>query len=155
MYNATLFIHSWVRWVVLITGLLACASALGGWLGKKEWKPGDARFGLFFSISIDVQFLVGILLYARLSPITRIAFQNFGAAMHVHVLRFYAVEHIMMGVLALVAVHVTRIASKRAQGVARHRRLAIGFIVTLVLVLATIPWPSLSYARPLFRFALS
>ncbi len=148
-----LFIHSLARWIVIVLGLVACARAASGWIGKREWTPADNRSGLLFMISIDIQFLIGLVLYFAFSPVARIALQNFGAAMRDGNLRFYAVEHGATALLALAAVHVTRATARRVEGPARHKRSAIGFAITCVLVLATVPWPFLARGagRPWFR----
>jgi hypothetical protein len=108
--------------------------------------------GLALTIAIDTQFLLGLALYVALSPITHAAFGNFGAAMHDRTLRFWAVEHVMLGVLSVAAVHATRIVAKRTTDLPkRFRRAAIGFSIALVLIVAQIPWPFLKYGRPLLR----
>ncbi len=151
MYTALLVIHSLLRWLVVIAGLLACVRSLSGWLGKRDWSPADARYGLIFMIAVDVQFLVGLVLYVFVSPITHAAFQNFGAAMHVNVLRFFAVEHTPFAVIALATVHIARVRARKVDGVARHRVAAIGFVFAMLIILAAIPWPFLPYGRPLLR----
>ncbi len=90
---------------------------------------------------MDLQFLVGILLYAFYSPLTKAAFANFGAAMQNPDLRFYAVEHISMMVIALALVHIGRAKSKKATSpLKKHRSAAIFYTISLILILAAIPW---------------
>lgn len=148
-----LVLHSLVRWIVVGLGLFACARALSGWAGKRAWTPADSRAGLLFMISVDVQLLFGLVLYVAVSPITHAALQDFGAAMRDDTLRFYAVEHSALGLLALVAVHATRLSIRRVEGTARHKRTAIGFVIACLLVLATVPWPFLARGagRPWLR----
>jgi len=88
-----------------------------------------------------VQFLTGVILYAFVSPITKAAFNNFGAAMKNADLRFYAVEHILIMVIALVLVHIGGAKSKKAKTpLAKHRSAAIYYGISLVLILVAIPW---------------
>src|SRR5512137_2816176 len=93
MYTVVLFLHSWVRWIVTIAAVAAVARGFYGWLGKKDWARLDDQLGLLFSSSLDVQMLLGLILYIFLSPITQAAFKNFGAAMSDPTLRFFALEH--------------------------------------------------------------
>lgn len=152
MYSLVIVLHSLLRWAVLILGLAAFGRALAGVSGRRAWEPGGARVGLLFMISVDVQFLLGVLLYGWLSPFTKTAFANFGAAMRDRYLRFWAVEHALMMVLAMVMVHVGRVAARRATtDLARHRRAALWFGVALLLMVVATPWPFLPYGRPLFR----
>jgi hypothetical protein len=153
MYTAMLVLHSLLRWVVLGTGIYAVSRATGGWLSKRDWSPSDARAGLFFSIAIDTQVLVGVLLYVFFSPLTKFALGHMSAAMREHTLRFYTVEHAFLGVAAIAAVHIARARAKRSTGLARHRVAAIGFLTAFVLILLMIPWPFLAYGRPLVRFS--
>lgn len=147
MYNTFLVFHNILRWVVLIGGLLAVGRAIWGWQGKKAWTPLDSQFGLIFTIGMDVQLLLGLLLYFVLSPITTTAFADFGGAMADSNVRFFVVEHIFGMVLAVVLVHVGRSrAKKAADALSKHKTAAIFFTLALLVVLAAIPW-----SRPLFR----
>ena len=67
MYKVILALHNIIRWLVLIFGLLAFGRGLLGWFGKKEWAGSERKFGLFFTSSVDIQLLLGFLLYFVLS----------------------------------------------------------------------------------------
>jgi len=141
MYTALLHSHNGLRWLVLLAFLVSIVLACSGWFGKRNWKKSDKLSGLFLVIFMDLQFLIGIVLYAFISPITKAAFVDFGAAMKNADLRFYAVEHILMMVIALILMHIGRAKSKK--NVApwkRHRSAAIFYSISLLLVLVSIPW---------------
>jgi len=141
-----------LRWLVLILAVAAVARAFSGWLGKKEWAALDNRLGLFFSASMDLQLLLGLILYILLSPITKSALEDWGAAMSNAVPRFWAIEHLFSMVIAVILAHVGRALSKRATPDTRkHRRAAIWFGLATLAILIAIPWPFLSYGRPLIR----
>ena len=153
MYNATLLVHSYLRWVVLALALLALLRAIAGWQGRGLFTPADDRAGRFFTVAFDLQFMVRRLLYAGLSPITRAAMQDFGGAMRDSVLRFWAVEHIFGMVVALTLAHVGRSKTRRlSNATARHKAAAIYFGLALLIMLITIPWPGMPAGRALFRF---
>ena len=153
MYTAVLFLHSWVRWIVLIAAVVAVARAWRGSGAEGSFGPKDRKAGVFFVASMDLQFLLGLLLYVFLSPITSAAFQNFGAAMKDAVLRFFAVEHTLMMLAAVVMAHIGSARAKRAPNDrARFRQMAIFFTISLVLLLIAIPWPGRAMGRALFRF---
>jgi hypothetical protein len=152
VYAGLLFVHSWLRWVVLILGALAAAQALAGWLGGRRWTPADDRAGLLFSIALDAQFLAGLALYVFLSPISRAALQSGSAAMQNAQLRFWGYEHPAMMLLALIFVHVGRVlVRKAADARVRHRRAALHFTAATILMIAGTPWPGSANARALFR----
>jgi hypothetical protein len=152
MYPLTLALHSLLRWVVLAAGVVAVARAIGGVRGRRAWTGTDEKAARWFVGALDAQLLLGLALYLGLSPITAIAFQDFGAAMGNAALRFWAVEHIMGMTIALVLAHVGRVRIRRAADAQRrHRTAAIFFGLALAAVLVTIPWPGMPAARPLFR----
>ena len=104
----------------------------------------------FFTIALDLQLLVGLLLHLGLSPLTQMAFENVAAAMRSPSLRFWAVEHPFGMVIALVLVHVVRVRiRKAATDVSRHKLAAILFGIALVVILLSSPWPGTPNARPL------
>lgn len=141
IYTALLHTHNMFRWLVLIVLILAVVFAFVGWFKKREWTKKDNITGLVLTIFMDIQFLVGIVLYAFVSPITKAAFNDFGAAMKNSDLRFYAVEHILLMVIALVLVHIGRAKTKKAIGHwKKHRAATIFYGISLLLILAAIPW---------------
>lgn len=101
---------------------------------------------------VDLQLLLGLVLYFGLSPFTKQALTNIGGAMSNSALRFWAIEHAVGMVAAVVLVRMGRVMSANAKSPtsARNRRL-ICFALATVLMLASIPWPGLSNGRPLFR----
>lgn len=141
MYTGLLYTHNMFRWLALIALILTIVFAFSGWLRRSDWKKRDNFSGLLLTIFMDIQFLVGIILYAFVSPITKAAFSDFGAAMKNADLRFYAVEHILMMVIALILVHIGRSKSKKATVPwKKHRTAALFYSLGLILVLAAIPW---------------
>lgn len=141
MYPLLLSLHSVMRWVVVILAVLAVGRALYGWLGKQDWTELDERLGLFYTIALDVQLLLGIVLYI-VSPFIRGILGNMGEAMGDTLLRFYAIEHVFMMVIAVILAHVGRALAKRAKDPAKkHRMAAIFFGLSFVVMLISIPWP--------------
>lgn len=65
--------------------------------------------------------------------------------------RFWAVEHMMMMIIAVALAHIGsgRI-RKGADDQAKHRAAAIFFTIAFVVIMASIPWSGIN-ARPLFR----
>lgn len=151
MYIALLLIHSWVRWAVLAAGLIAVFRGLTA--GGRTWTAADEAASRWFVITLDVQFVIGAILYFALSPITTMALDDFGAAMQTPGIRFWAVEHVFGMVVGIALAHIGRTRIRKATSDARrHRLAAIFYGLTLVAILAAIPWPGLPNARPLFRF---
>jgi hypothetical protein len=150
MYGTVLIIHSLVRWMVLLTGVLAAARGISGWRSRRPWTLPDERAGFWFLMTLDLQFLLGLLLYGVLSPVTWAAFQDFGGAMRDSVARFWAVEHAFGMIVAIALAHIGRSrVHKTGNDGKRHKLAAIFFTLALIAILASIPWPGLKHARPL------
>ncbi|MFW5756195.1 MAG: hypothetical protein ACOCWK_06305, partial [Tangfeifania sp.] len=108
---------------------------------KNRWTKRDKVSGLLLTIFMDIQFVIGLILYAFVSPLTKAAFADFGAAMKNADLRFYAVEHIMIMVIALAFVHIGKSKTKKLpESWKKHRAATIWFGLALLLVLVGIPW---------------
>jgi len=150
MYSAGLLVHSWLRWAVILLGIVAVLRALGA-LRSRRWTPADDRAGLLFTIAFDVQLLVGLLLYFALSPLTKLAMQNMGEAMRAAPIRYWAVEHPFGMLVALVLAHVGRVMVRRATEAKKARIALIFFALSLLLILGVTPWPNMPGERPLFR----
>jgi hypothetical protein len=152
-YNIVLTAHSWMRWVVVLLAVVAIARALAGARAKRPWSAADDRAGRLFVIALDVQLLLGLTLYFALSPITRAALQDFGEAMRVSAMRYWAVEHVLGMVVGLAFAHAGQArVRKTADLVAKHRVAAVFFILAFVAIAASIPWPGTPNARPLLRW---
>jgi hypothetical protein len=150
MYSAFLLVHSWIRWVAIAAGVMATISAVRG---VSAQDPRADRWGLVLTSAVDLQLVIGLLLYFAVSPVMEGIRANFAAAMPNPQLRFWAVEHVTGMVLALILVHVGRVLSRKAASpAARRTRLMICYgLATLVMLLLT-PWPFTAAGRPLFRF---
>lgn len=152
MYSLILTLHSILRWVVLILAIVAVVRAFIGWFGKKRWTARDNRLGMVLSASMDLQVLLGFILYIFLSPLTTTALQDFGAAMSNELLRYWSLEHVLLMIVALILIHVGRATSKVAEAAtSKHKRAAIFFGLATLAILIAIPWPFLSYGRPLIN----
>lgn len=142
IYTITLIVHSWLRWAVLAAGL---AAALRGGSDRND------TAGRWFTILLDTQFLLGLLLYFVLSPITAAALDDFGGAMKVPQLRFFAVEHTFGMLVGITLAHIGRGRVKKASPEKRGRTALIFYGLALLVILASIPWPGMPAGRALFR----
>jgi hypothetical protein len=152
MYDLLLFAHSWLRWLVLLAVLMAVARAAGGVSSRRPWTPVDDRAGMWMTSSLDLQMLIGIVLYGFLSPVTKSAFVDMAAAMRAAPIRFFVVEHPVGMIAAIALAHIGRVrARKAATSEAMHKTALIFFGLALLVLLLSIPWPVGPGARSLFR----
>ena len=88
--------------------------------------------------------LLGIVLYGFLSPITLSAFNDFGAAMKDHTIRFWAIEHISVMLLVTVLVTIGNAKTKKAlTSKDKFKKQLTFFAASLGLMLISIPWDRL------------
>lgn len=144
MYPTLVAIHNILRWVVVILAVLALFRAYTGWLGRRSWTPSDRMAGSFFAISLDIQVLLGLLIYF-IGPWFNLLTGSDAGQMSSEV-RFFAMEHILMMIVALVVAHVGLVLARKAStDTLKFRRMAIWLTLAALIVLAGIPW-----WRPLF-----
>ena len=141
MYTGLLHLHNTLRWLILLVALATLLKYFMGWFSQQEWKKSDNILGIIFTSIMDLQLLVGLILYFFISPITKTAFQDFGAAMKNADLRFYLVEHFLMMLIAVALIHIGRSKSKKASGSRRKFGIALIFFgIAYIIILAAIPW---------------
>ena len=136
MYSIGLIVHNLNRWLVIATGLLLVAKTFSGWLSGREWQRSDERLHAAFIGFLDFQFLVGIAIYAFLSPLPAAFFADIPVGMKVPTLRFFMLDHVVSMLIAISIVHAGRTRSMRApSGRARLRTVAITSGIGLALIL--------------------
>jgi|SoiMethySBSTD1v2_1073268.scaffolds.fasta_scaffold148984_3 hypothetical protein len=152
MYTTVLFLHSYWRWVVLLAAGAALGHAVFGWVSSSPYSARARGVRRAFVAALDLQLLLGLLLYVFLSPYTHAAFANLGQVMKNPHYRFWTVEH---GPVQLLAVALAHIGNRRIERASddrtRYKRSAIFTALALAVILAAIPWPGLDIARPLLR----
>jgi hypothetical protein len=151
MYELFLALHSWIRWAALAAGLIATLSALTSRPSAGQPDASD-KWGMIFTICLDIQMLLGLAMYFGLSPNSRAILADFGAAMQDPVARFWAVEHIGMMIVVVALAHIGRVLARKATTPsAKRTRLLLCFGLATLLMVVAIPWPGLRAGRPLFR----
>jgi|SRR5215470_12944688 len=150
MYSLVLTLHSWIRWIALVAGVGVTLAAIRG---KVEGDRSIAdRWGMAAMMALDVQMLLGLILYLGVSPNMQEILNHFGESMRQADTRFWAVEHVTAMMIAVVLAHVGRVLARKAPTVAAKRtRLLITFGLATVLMLVGMPWPGRPGGRPLFR----
>jgi hypothetical protein len=153
-YTVLRLVHGYWRWSVLASALVVLARALTGVQKRRAFTRTDERAALLFITALDLQVLLGLVLYFAFSPFWLAARQSFHAILHDPVSRFFGVEHETAMLLALVVAHAGRVRARRLDdGARRHRVMLMTLIVFFALVLWAIPWPWRAAGRPLLRLS--
>jgi ammonia channel protein AmtB len=145
--------HNFLRWVVLILALLTIIKSYMGMSNKKAFTAADKKMPLFFMISMDIQLLLGLALYFTGAwGLKNIQNLGMGEVMKDASSRFFAIEHTIGMVLAIVFAHVAyAFAKKQMDDTAKFKKIFIFSLLSFVVMLASIPWPFReAIARPLF-----
>jgi len=148
MHDIILAFHNIVRWVVLILGIFALGRALRGWFGNKSWSKTERKIGVFFTSAVDLQLLLGVLLYFVTSPwgIRAIIEKGMSFVMGHGEFRFFAIEHVITMVLGVVFAHLGSALPKKVEDSRqKFKRTAFWFGLAILIIFAGIPW-----SRPLF-----
>lgn len=147
MADLVLTVHSIIRWVVIILAVVTIGRMVWGWRGKRAWTDLDDRLGLFFTIAIDIQILVGLIVYFFFSPTLSVigtTGMSLGEVMGNSAIRFAAIEHPLLMLAGMGVAHVGRTRSKKAaEPVDKFKQAALFFIAAVILIIIAVPWPFL------------
>ena len=135
--------HSGLRWVVLILALLAIIKALMGMQKKSAFTNADNKISLVLISFMDIQLITGLVLYV-FGPMGLKNIQNMGMGevMKNSYTRFFAMEHLIGMLIAIVVFHIGRSKSKKAtDDASKHKKEFIFYLIGLLIMLASIPWP--------------
>ena len=142
LHSILLHVHSVGRWLLLILLIIAIFNSLVA--GERPYIKSDARTGLILTITADLMFVIGLVLW-YFGPIGYQLVQSaggFGPAMKDPVVMFYGVEHFTGMLIALVLIHIGKAqGKKKITDRKKHMRTMWFYLIALVVILATIPWP--------------
>jgi hypothetical protein len=152
MYTGLVHLHNILRWVVLILLVVAIVRHLAGMTGKKTFTSGDKKTGLFLMISAHTQLLIGLYLwffgpwgYALVSKM------GMRELMKDPTYRFWTVEHNVGMLIAIILITIGRgVSKKNLPDATKHQRSFWWYLIALLLILVSIPWPFRQVARSLF-----
>ncbi|MEM9192581.1 MAG: hypothetical protein AAGF12_25625 [Myxococcota bacterium] len=153
LYGLSMIAHSYLRWAVLLGGAIVIGASSHGLLRRRDWTALDERSAVGFVLLVDIQFVLGLLLFVWLSPITHALFtEGFDNVFQAPGLWFFGLAHPGLMVAAFVVMHFGRAKAKRlGSAKAKFRLTLVSAVVWFGLVVLAIPWPFLAYGRPLVR----
>lgn len=135
MYTFFKYLHSGLRYVVLILVVFATIQALLSWIGKKTYTETNRKLNLFALISAHTQLLIGLILYFFLSPLVQFS----GAAMKNATTRYWTVEHITMMIIAVVLITIGYSRSKKILlPEKKHFNIFIFYLSAIIIVIVTL-----------------
>jgi hypothetical protein len=124
-------LHSIWRWVVLIAAVIAIVLAALAMMGTRPWDSLADRFSFFFTVALDLQVLIGLVIWIFNQAWTRDA--------------FIAFIHPVLMLAAVAVAHIGRTRSEHAKDDRSRGRTALTFfVVSVIVIIVAIPtaaWP--------------
>lgn len=144
--------HNVIRWIVLILGIVLIVRSFLGWFKKWDYQERDKQLTSFFAGVYDMQILIGLILFVTKGWVGQLM-NNAGDVMKTSFLRFFAVEHWVLMIVAAALIHIGSAKIKKSSdSLKKYKNAAIWFTIAMLLTLASIPWPGMAAGRPLLRF---
>jgi ABC-type dipeptide/oligopeptide/nickel transport system permease component len=140
-YEILKAIHNIVRWVIVLGGLYAIITSLQGLFTNGKWTDNNKRAGLIFTNALNLQFVIGLILFFISPYIKGLMASGVSNIMSNSQSRFFVVEHWFTMILALIAAQLGYSLAKRANtDRAKFMRSSIGYILAALLMAYGIPW---------------
>jgi len=131
MYTGLVHLHNLLRWVIIITLILSLINAFKGKNGKET---------LIMMISSHVMLLIGLIQWFGGDwGLKQIKNLGMGEAMKNSAIRFFAVEHSLMMVIAVVLITIVHRSAKAAKPNTKWFLLAA---LIIILLMMPGPWKS-------------
>jgi len=129
--------HSGFRYIALLLLVIALVNAFSNMKSGKYAKK-DKMMNLFAMVTLHIQLLIGLVLYFFGYKVGFSDWVGGGTAPH----RFFAVEHILIMLLAIVFITLGRKkAENHAMDSYKHKLIVRYYGLGLILIFIAIPWP--------------
>ncbi len=116
--DTILTIHGEIRWLVALAAVIVVVKFLAGWLGKRPYAPIDRTLLMIFTILLDINVLLGLILLF------------FGGGFSGPRL-----EHATTMILAVIAAHMTAMWRNTADSSIKYRNQMLLVLLALALVI--------------------
>ena len=145
MLAIVLFLHSIVRWAVLLAAAWATMAAVKGGGSGRSWTRRARVPGVVLASLVDLQLVLGLAMWLALSPYAITS----GARSH-----YWSYAHPLAGIAVVVLAHLGSVRVRRKlDDAARWRTAARFYGAALLVALVAVPWPFLGSAgRSLLPF---
>ncbi len=142
MYGGLLHLHNVLRWVILLLLLIAVIRHFTGLSKKSAVTATDKKVDLFLMTAAHITLLLGLYQWIAGSwGLKLIQNVGIGEVMKNSQYRFWGVEHLAGMIIAVILITVGRGAVKRAIDWTAHKKAFWFFLVALLLILVSVPWP--------------
>lgn len=152
MYQALTFLHSTLRWLVLVSLIVSLYRAYRGYFRKAAFTKTDNAVRHWTATIAHTQLMVGMTLYFQ-SPIIKYFLNNFSTAKESFDLLFFGVIHSLLMLAAIIIITIgSSLAKRKTTSPEKFKTMLIWYALALLIIFIAIPWPFSPFAnRPYFR----
>ncbi len=137
MIQGLVHAHSGMRWILLAILLSAVFMSMFKWSAKAPYGEGDRKLYFFTMLFAHLQLLLGLALYFMSEKVSFAA-----GVMSNKIFRFFTVEHSLLMLVAIILITLGYTKSKKAEQDTQKHCIAFWyFLIGLVVILVSIPWP--------------
>jgi cytochrome bd-type quinol oxidase subunit 2 len=141
MYQALIFLHSLMRWFVLVSLLYAVYRAIRGIVSAAAFSKTDNAVRHWTATIAHIQLMLGMVLYFK-SPVAGLFRSNLKAAAQKFEVTFYGLVHPLLMLAAIVVITIGSAKEKRKEtNPDKFKTMLTWFSLALVIILLAIPWP--------------
>ena len=155
MYGGFLWLHSLIRWALLIILLVNLVRL--NVESRNKFDKTDKKWSLFLYYIVFANLIASLYLYffgqngLQIIEEQKYTFQD---VMQSDSLRFWIIVHPLMMLLSLGLIIMSHmIAKKEITPSKKHKTISVLYIAAIVIILVAVPWPfrGEGIARPVFR----
>ncbi|MFB6453895.1 hypothetical protein ACE38W_01390 [Chitinophaga sp. Hz27] len=152
MYSALVFLHSYIRWMVVLSIAYAIFRAARGYYLRRPFTATDNAVRHWTSTIAHIQLIAGMTVYTQ-SPVVKYFWQNKSTAVADFSVTFYALLHLILMILAITILTIgSAMAKRKATGHEKFKTMLIWFSIAFIIIFLAVPWPfSPLSSRPLLR----
>ncbi len=137
MYSGLVHAHSGLRWIALLLIIATIINCVPMLTRNRQWSSRDRKLSVAAMSLLHLQALLGFALYF-MSP----KVQFTASTMSNSELRFFAVEHLVLMILAVAFITIGSIrAKKKETSPEKFKSIFWFFLIGLLVLVAGIPWP--------------
>jgi hypothetical protein len=150
MYHILIVLHSYVRWFVLLSLIIAVFKAFRSYFSNKSFTKSDNAVRHWAATTAHIQLMIGMLLYFQ-SPLIKYFLKHKPGANTDY--SFFGMIHSTLMLAAVVIVTIGSAMAKRKEtDKEKFRTMLFWYSVALLIIFIAIPWPFSPFAnRPYIR----
>ena len=152
MYQVLIFLHSYLRWLVLISLIVSVYKAFSGYFSNTAFTKINNAIRHWTATIAHIQLMIGVTLYFQ-SPLIKYFLKNGNSSKEGFGYLFFGMIHSTLMLVAIVLVTIGSASAKRKEpDREKFRTILVWYSIALIIIFIAIPWPFSPFAnRPYLR----